>query len=85
MNTLALGCIPSTIDGSEHIFGVTEMPKFPDTYSYVDIMCPILNQGSAQICVPCTVSSYLNWRENLEDGSSNDNNIKMYEYYRLLY
>lgn len=82
MNTLALGCIPSTIDGSEHIFGVTEMPKFPDTYSYVDIMCPILNQGSAQICVPCTVSSYLNWRENLEDGSSNDNNIKMYDIYK---
>lgn len=82
MKNLVLGCIPSTIDGSETIFGADAPQSLPETYSYVDIMCPVLNQGSAQICVPCTVSAYLNWRENLKDGSTKDNKIKMYDIYK---
>lgn len=82
MKNLVLGCIPSTMDGSEIIFGVNETQTLPETYSYEDIMCPVLNQGSAQICVPCTVSAYLNWKENLKDGSSKDNNIKLQDIYR---
>lgn len=83
MKELVLGCIPSKMDGSEKVFGVSdEMVTLPEVYSYKEIMCPVLDQGSAQICVPCTVSAYLNWKENLKTGLSDDNGIKMSEIYR---
>ena len=81
MENLALGCVPSTLDGSEYIFGTSYEATIPEEYSYVDVMPPVLNQGSAQICVPCTVSSYLNWKENLKTGSKDDINIKLYDIY----
>ena len=65
MRELVLGCIPSTMDGSEKIFGTDEKVTIPDSYSYIDVLPKVLNQGSEQICVPCTVSSYLNWKVNL--------------------
>ena len=68
MKELVLGCIPSTMDGSEKIFGVSQEITLPETYSYKEFLPKVLNQGSDQICVPCTVSSYLNWKENLKDG-----------------
>lgn len=82
MKNLILGCIPSQMDGTEKIFGVSELQNLPEIYSYKEIMSNVLDQGSAQICVPCTVSSYLNWKENLKDGSTKDNNIKLYEIYK---
>ena len=82
MKNLVLGCIPSTMDGSEKIFGTDQPITIPETYSYVDILPDVLNQGSDQICVPCTLSSYLNWKENLKDGITKDNKISLYEIYR---
>lgn len=82
MKDLMLGCIPSTMDGSEKIFGVSEEITLPDSYSYVDVLPDVLNQGQDQICVPCTLSSYLNWKKNLEDGSNKDNKISLFEIYR---
>jgi hypothetical protein len=82
MKDLILGCIPSTMDGSEKIFGVSEEITLPESYSYVDVLPSVLNQGQDQICVPCTISSYLNWKKNLEDGTSKDNDISLFEIYR---
>lgn len=82
MSELVLGCIPSTIDGSERIFGVSEEITLPESYSYRDVMPKVLDQGAQQICVPCTVSAYLNWKENLKDGITKDNGIKMSEIYK---
>lgn len=82
MKDLVLGCIPSTMDGSEKVFGVGDEITIPDTYSYIDFLPKILNQGADQICVPCTVSSYLNWKENLKDGINKDNKISLFEIYR---
>lgn len=82
MKDLVLGCIPSVMDGSEKIFGTSNDMKVPDSYSYVDTLPKVLNQGGEQICVPCTVSSYLNWKENLKDGTNKDNKISLYEIYR---
>ena len=76
-----MGYIPSVMDGSELIFGVSETPTIPDEYTYVDNLPEVLDQGSAQICVPCTVSSYLNWKENLKDGSVKNNSVYLYEIY----
>lgn len=80
-NELITGFIPSIMDGSELVFGVTEPISIPDEYTYVDNLPEVLDQGSAQICVPCTVSSYLNWRENLKDGSTKNNYVYLYEIY----
>lgn len=82
MKELVLGCIPSVMDGSEKVFGVSDEFSIPDSYSYEDCLPPVLDQGAAQICVPCTLSAYLNWRANLNDGSNRDNGIKMYDIYR---
>lgn len=76
-----LGCIPSTIDGTEYIFSGVESLKYPTEYSYRKFLPKILNQGSRPICVPCSVSTYLNWRENLKDGSKKDNKINYEEIY----
>ena len=43
----------------------------------------VLNQGSEPICVPCSVSAWLNWRENLETGSRRDNKIDYHEIYKI--
>jgi hypothetical protein len=82
MENLVLGCIPSKMDGTEKIFSASEKQDLPETYSYKENMSPVLDQGFEQICVPCTVSSYLNWKENLKDGSTKDNKIKLKEIYK---
>lgn len=82
MENLVLGCIPSKMDGSEKIFSTSEKQRLPESYSYKENMSPVLDQGFEQICVPCTVSSYLNWRENLKDGSTKDNKVNLKQIYK---
>lgn len=82
MKELVMGCIPSVMDGSEKIFGIDREITIPDEYTYEDNLPKVLDQGTEQICVPCTVSSYLNWKENLKDGSVKDNNISLKEIYK---
>ena len=78
------GFEPSVMDGSEHIFGggvpMTDLPK---SYSYRRFLPKVLNQGMESICVPCSVSAYLNWRENLPTGSKKDNKIDYHEIYKI--
>ena len=76
------GFKPSRIDGTECIFGVSmESIACPKQYSYVKYLPDVLNQGENPICVPCSISSYLNWKENLKDGSHKDNKINYFEIY----
>lgn len=76
------GFKPSRIDGTERIFGVSmESIASPKQYSYVKYLPDVLNQGENPICVPCSISSYLNWKENLKDGSHKDNKINYFEIY----
>ena len=82
MKDLVLGCIPSTMDGSEYIFGTNKPMEIPNEYSYKRFLPKVIDQGSDQICVPCTVSSYLNWKENLKDGSKEDIKVSLFEIYR---
>ena len=73
------GFAPSVITGDEHIFRMDGPMDFPEKYSYQSILPKVLNQGNLPICVPCSLSAYLNWNENLKDGSNKDNNIKYNE------
>ena len=82
MKEMLFGFKPSELDGTERIFGTSENVELPEKYSFRAYMPPILDQGAESICVPCTVSSYLNWRENLKDGVSKDNKIALYDIYR---
>ena len=72
----------SKMDGSEHIFGNGEpQTSLPKSYSYRRFLPGVLNQGAESICVPCSVSAFLNWRENLKTGSKKDNKINYHEIY----
>lgn len=73
---IATGFRKSEIDGSEHIFGIpSEGMKIPEKYSYKKYLPAVLDQGNKPICVPCSVSTYLNWRENLKTGRKSNNGI----------
>ncbi len=78
------GFEPSVIDGTEHIFGAAGIQQqLPKTYSYRRFLPGVLNQGSESICVPCSISAYLNWKENLQTGSKKDNKIDYHEIYKI--
>ena len=70
----ALGCAPSKMDGTEHVFsaGAGSNLNLPEEYSYVDYMSKVLDQGQDPICVACSVSTYINWRKNMETGDKDD-------------
>lgn len=81
---VAFGFEPSVLDGSEHIFGMGEyMKELPKSYSYRKFLPQVLNQGAQSICVPCSLSAWLNWRENLKTGSKKDNKVDYQEIYRI--
>ena len=73
----------SQIDGSEMIFGTGLQQQIPQKYSLKEFLPPVINQGNAPICVPVSISSYLNWKVNLKDGTKKDNNINYFELYNL--
>ena len=73
----------SKIDGSELIFGAGLQRQIPEKYSLEEFLPPVINQGNATICVPVSISAYLNWKENLKDGSKKDNHINYFELYDL--
>ena len=54
----ALGCAPSKMDGTEHVFA-GESLDLPEEYSYVEFMSKVLDQGQDPICVACSVSTIL--------------------------
>ena len=78
------GFKPSEIDGTEYIFGTggSEM-QLPEKYSYKNFLPKVLDQGEDPICVPCSLSAYLNWHENLPTGSKKDNKVDYYEIYGI--
>ena len=76
------GFKPSEIDGSEKIFNGSEKIELPKEYTYRPYLPKVFDQGERSICVPCTMSAYLNWRENLKDGVTKDNHISLDEIYK---
>ena len=78
---VVLGFRPTELDGTEHVFSANESLPLPTKYSYRQYLPKILDQGSRPICVPCSVSTYINWRENLANGSKSNNGIDYEEIY----
>lgn len=72
----------SQIDGTEHLFGVgMPLKNVPNSYSYRNFLPDVINQGESSICVPCSISAFLNWNKNLETGISKDNKVDYFEIY----
>lgn len=71
----------SKLDGSEHVFEENSSLPLPVAYSCVDTLPEVINQGTDPICVPCSISAFLNWRENLSNDTVLDNKIDLYEIY----
>ena len=81
----ALGCAPSKMDGSEHVFSVGASLDLPEEYSYVDFMSKILDQGQDPICVACSVSAYVNWKKNMETGAKDDHFVNISQLKNFFY
>ena len=71
------GFIKSELDGSEHVFKPSKSIELPSEYSYKKYLPKVLNQGNRPICVPCSISSYVNWDLNLKDGNKDDHKIDL--------
>lgn len=80
---MKFGFIPSTIDGTEIIFGAPERLSLPKSYTYRPYLPTVINQGALSICVPCSLSANLNWRENLKDGVPRDNKVALMDIYAV--
>ena len=78
------GFLPSVMDGTEWVFGAPSGEiTLPKKYSYRKYLPDVLDQGTLSICVPCSCSAYLNWKENLKDGSHKDNKIALMDIYAV--
>ena len=77
------GFEPSVMDGTEWVFASPEEVKLPKKYSYRPYLPPVIDQGSLSICVPCSCSAYLNWKQNLNDGQPTDNKVAMLDIYSI--
>ena len=80
---MVYGFVPSKIDGTEHVFKVNKKMKMPVSYSYKDNLPDVLNQGSQPICVPCSVSAFINWCINVDNNYDNktDHNVDLKSIY----
>ena len=78
---IVFGYVPSKMDGTEHEFKSTIQTGLPDKYNYLDFMPKVIDQGELSICVPCSISAFLNWRENIKVGKVRDNGINLMEIY----
>lgn len=76
--TMNYGFVPSKIDGTEVEFKEVKGFEIPDKYSYKKYLPNVINQGNKPICVPCSVSAYINWNKNLLNGNNTfDNKVDL--------
>ena len=73
------GMIPSVIDGSEEIFNEPQNIGLPKQFSYKKYLSKVLDQGADPICVPCSLSAYINWDINVKEGSEKDNKVRVFD------
>lgn len=77
-----LGCAPSKLNGTEYIYNAPESLDLPEVYDYREFLSKILDQGSDPICVPCSLSTWINWRINMVDGGKKDNKVNLKQIFK---
>lgn len=77
------GCFQSKLDGTEAKYEANRS-TFPIQYSYEKILPSVINQGEDSICVPCSLSAFLNWDCNVSNkAAGKDNKIHLQEIYNI--
>ena len=69
------GYVKSKLDGSENIFKPNTNLNIPEKYSYIKILPEVINQGNLPICVPCSISSFIDWEINVTRHTNLHKNI----------
>ena len=64
------GCNLSKIDGTEDLIIRDESITLPEEFSYMGNMPKVINQGVDPICVPCSISSFIDWRYSTMNGDT---------------
>lgn len=77
------GCTASVLDGTERKFSVENEAQLPEEYSYESFLPNVLDQGNKSICVPCSISSWINWKKNLLDGQIKDHKVDLDRIYNI--
>ena len=77
-----LGCCPSELAGTEHIYNETGV-TLPKNFSYVGVMPPVLNQGRTNKCVCYSLTAYLDWRKNCKEGDNDGSQFSVDELYDI--
>lgn len=76
------GFVKSKIDGTEQQYQLENI-KIPKKYSYKKYLPKVLNQGQRPICVPCSLSAFINWSINNESGNNKaDNGVNFEEIFK---
>lgn len=73
---MVYGFKKSKIDGTEDVFEVRNPLGLPNALSYVKHLPEVMNQGQNPTCVPCSLTSFINFKMNLKTGlNKTDNGI----------
>lgn len=81
IRTFTYGYIPSKLDGTEHKAKFGDF-KMPESFSYQQIMPPVLDQGTESTCVCHTLTGMLDVQRNAKDGTMGKcNNFSIHELY----
>jgi hypothetical protein len=77
------GFVPSKMDGTETKFKKIRDFEIPTEYSYRKYLPSVIDQGNKPICVPCSLSAYINWVINTDTGENKvDNEVDLQEIFR---
>lgn len=78
----SFGFIPSKITPDTVKFQAPKSMMLPKKYTYRPFLSPVTNQGSDPYCIPHSIATWLNWRENTKTGVKVDNHIRYSDIYR---
>ena len=59
------------------------MKDLPREYSYISIMPPVLDQGKSFKCVCYTLTAYLDWKVNKDEGDNISDNFDINKLYSI--
>ena len=76
------GFIPSLITWNTPKYKAPASQPLPKKYTYRPFLSPVTNQGTDPYCIPHSIATWLNWRENTKTGIKVDNHIRYQDIYR---
>lgn len=74
---ISFGWSPSKLDGTEHQFDEIKNFDIPETYSYVNFLPPVENQGATNMCVTYAISAHVDWNFNMDAATKTSKSINI--------